>query len=41
VRLDHRDRLQISESRFGPGTFGLRWAWDADDGFDEDDDDLL
>lgn len=38
VRLDHRDRLQISESRFGPGTFGLRWSWGTDDGFDEVDD---
>ena len=28
VRLDRRDRLQISEARFGPGTFGLRWAWE-------------
>ena len=38
VRLDHRDRLQISESRFGPGTFGLRWSWGEDDELDEDDD---
>ncbi|MGO1225197.1 MULTISPECIES: helix-turn-helix domain-containing protein [unclassified Brachybacterium] len=36
VRLDRRDRLQVSEARFGPGTFGLRWDWgDLDD--DEDD----
>lgn len=34
VRLDSRDRLQLSEARFGPGTFGLRWAWEED----EDDD---
>lgn len=31
VRLDHRGRLQLSESRFGPGTFGLRWAWGPDE----------
>lgn len=35
LRLDRRNRLQISESRFGPGTFGLRWDWgepeDAED----------
>lgn len=31
VRLDHRARLQLSESRFGPGTFGLRWAWGPDE----------
>ena len=36
IRLDRRDRLQISDARFGPGTFGLRWEWgDLDD--DEDD----
>lgn len=40
LRLDHRDRLQISEARFGPGTFGLRWSWGADDGFDDELDDL-
>lgn len=39
VRLDHRNRLQLSEARFGPGTFGLRWAWERED--DDDDDDLL
>ena len=38
IRLDHRDRLQISESRFGPGTFGLRWSWGEDDDLDEDED---
>ena len=38
VRLDHRDRLQFTEARFGPGTFGLRWSWEDDDGLDEDDD---
>ena len=27
LRLDRRGRLQIGESRFGPGTFGLRWDW--------------
>lgn len=32
TRLDHRDRLQVSEARFGPGTFGLRWQWETDDG---------
>ncbi|MBB5832650.1 XRE family transcriptional regulator [Brachybacterium aquaticum] len=31
VRLDHRGRLQLSESRFDPGTFGLRWAWGPDE----------
>lgn len=36
VRLDHRNRLQLSEARFGPGTFGLRWAWE--DGEDDDED---
>lgn len=41
VRLDHRDRLQLSEARFGPGTFGLRWAWEQDDGDVDDDDDFL
>ncbi|WP_114853351.1 DNA-binding transcriptional regulator [Brachybacterium sp. YJGR34] len=35
VRLDQRDRVQLSESRFGPGTFGLRWDWGEED---EDDD---
>lgn len=37
VRLDHRDRLQISEARFGPGTLGLRWKWETEH---EDDHDL-
>lgn len=37
VRLDRRDRMQISEARFGPGTFGLRWSWEE---LDEEDDDL-
>lgn len=38
VRLDHRDRLQLSEARFGPGTFGLRWSWeDGADAADADD----
>ena len=46
LRLDHRNRLQIGESRFGPGTFGLRWDWgdpedaegadDAEDGSEGD-----
>lgn len=36
VRLDHRDRLQFSEARFGPGTLGLRWAWEADLGEDDE-----
>ena len=36
VRLDRRDRLQVSEARFGPGTLGLRWAWE--DGCDDEDD---
>lgn len=35
LRLDRRDRLQISEARFGPGTFGLRWDWGV---HDEDED---
>jgi transcriptional regulator with XRE-family HTH domain len=35
VRLDHRDRLQLSEARFGPGTFGLRWAWETDEDDEE------
>src|SRR5699024_5171118 len=39
VRLDHRNRLQLSEARFGPGTFGLRWAWGADEEDGEDDGD--
>ncbi|MDN5901514.1 MAG: XRE family transcriptional regulator [Brachybacterium sp.] len=41
VRLDRRDRLQVSEARFGPGTLGLRWAWEneCDDDDDEDDED--
>ncbi|ACU84225.1 hypothetical protein Bfae_03490 [Brachybacterium faecium DSM 4810] len=39
VRLDHRNRLQLSEARFGPGTFGLRWAWEADEEDGEDDGD--
>ncbi|AXK46935.1 helix-turn-helix domain-containing protein [Brachybacterium saurashtrense] len=37
VRLDHRDRLQLSDARFGPGTFGLRWSWEDCDGEGEDD----
>lgn len=40
ARLDRRERLQLSEARFGPGTFGLRWEW-GDDEDDEDDDDWL
>lgn len=32
TRLDHRDRLQVSEARFGPGTFGLRWQWESEGG---------
>lgn len=36
VRLDRRDRLQVSEARFGPGTLGLRWAWETE--YDEDED---
>lgn len=39
VRLDHRDRLQVSEARYGPGTLGLRWAWEEEYD-DEDDEDL-
>ncbi|WP_245823030.1 XRE family transcriptional regulator [Brachybacterium avium] len=41
VRLDRRDRLQVSEARFGPGTLGLRWEWenDCDDEYDDDEDD--
>lgn len=35
VRLDHRDRLQLSEARFGPGTFGLRWEWEMDEDDEE------
>ncbi|MGP9745300.1 helix-turn-helix domain-containing protein [Brachybacterium sp. AOP29-B2-41] len=38
ARLDRRDRLQISDARFGPGTFGLRWEWGD---LEEDDDDEL
>lgn len=42
VRLDHRGRLQVSEARFGPGTLGLRWAWENDvDDDDDGEDDLL
>lgn len=40
VRLDHRNRIQLAESRFGPGSFGLRWVWsedDEDDGAEGDD----
>lgn len=37
VRLDRRDRLQVSDARFGPGTFGLRWDWGEIDEDDEDD----
>ncbi|HEX7349538.1 XRE family transcriptional regulator [Brachybacterium sp.] len=40
VRLDHRGRLQLSEARFGPGTFGLRWGWENGDVDDLEDDDL-
>src|SRR5699024_10903803 len=36
VRLDRRDRLQVSEARFGPGTLGLRWAWEDDCGDETD-----
>ena len=36
VRLDRRNRLQVSEARFGPGTFGLRWAWEQIVEEDED-----
>ncbi|MFC5376151.1 helix-turn-helix domain-containing protein [Brachybacterium sacelli] len=37
VRLDHRDRIQLAESRFGPGSVGLRWVWhEDDDGVDGD-----
>lgn len=32
TRLDHRNRLQVSEARFGPGTFGLRWQWESEGG---------
>lgn len=39
ARLDRRDRLQLSEARFGPGTFGLRWAWGVEDEDDDEDDD--
>ena len=38
VRLDRRERLQLSEARFGPGTFGLRWSWGDGEGDDEGDD---
>ncbi|MGP5921029.1 helix-turn-helix domain-containing protein [Brachybacterium alimentarium] len=38
VRLDQRDRVQLVESRFGPGSFGLRWVWgDPDDDDDQGD----
>lgn len=37
VRLDRRDRLQVSEARFGPGTLGLRWAWENECDDDEAD----
>lgn len=37
MRLDRRDRLQVSEARFGPGTLGLQWGWEDED--DEDDGD--
>lgn len=40
VRLDHRDRLQVSEARFGPGTLGLRWQWEAELEEDDEDDPL-
>lgn len=41
VRLDHRGRLQVSEARFGPGTLGLRWAWEDESDLEEDlDEDL-
>lgn len=41
VRLDHRDRLQLSDARFGPGTFGLRWSWEDCDGEDDGAEDVL
>ena len=43
VRMDRRDRIQLAESRFGPGSFGLRWVWgeaDEVDDVDADPDDL-
>ncbi|WP_245851172.1 helix-turn-helix domain-containing protein [Brachybacterium vulturis] len=39
VRLDRRERLQVSEARFGPGTLGLRWKWENECEDDEDDED--
>lgn len=30
--------LWVSDARFGPGTFGLRWDWGEDDEDDEDED---
>src|SRR5699024_10966850 len=36
VRLDRRDRLQVSAARFGPGRLGLRWAWEDDCGDETD-----
>jgi transcriptional regulator with XRE-family HTH domain len=41
VRLDRRERLQLSEARFGPGTLGLRWSWGDEDDEDDEDDDWL
>ncbi|MGO1599815.1 MAG: helix-turn-helix domain-containing protein [Brachybacterium sp.] len=38
MRLDRRERLQVSEARFGPGTLGLRWAWEDEDEDDDADD---
>ncbi|MDN5687110.1 MAG: helix-turn-helix domain-containing protein [Brachybacterium sp.] len=40
VRLDRRDRIQLAESRFGPGSFGLRWVWGEDDQIDDGDGDV-
>lgn len=37
VNPDRRDRIQLAESRFGPGSFGLRWAW-GEKAEDEDED---
>ncbi|MGO1977254.1 helix-turn-helix domain-containing protein [Brachybacterium tyrofermentans] len=39
VRLDHRNRIQLAESRFGPGSVGLRWTWGAEDDLDDGPDD--
>lgn len=37
VHPDRRHRIQLAESRFGPGSFGLRWQWGQENEDPEDD----